>query len=62
VIQKIVINVAKGIAIIVALLVLRAIIGAIGRGVAKEESVQKRVYELEAELADLKAKEIERGA
>lgn len=61
-IQKIVINVAKGIAIIVALLVLRAIIGAIGRGVAKEESVQKRVYELEAELADLKAKEIERGA
>ena len=54
-------NVAKGIAVIVALLVLRAIIGAIGRGVAKDEAEEelsrthllKRVGELEAELADL---------
>jgi len=38
-ITTIVINVAKGIAIIIALLVLRAIIGAIGRGVAREEEI-----------------------
>ena len=38
-ITNIVINVAKGIAIIIALLVLRAIIGAIGRGVAREEEI-----------------------
>lgn len=38
-ITTIVINVAKAIAIIIALLVLRAIIGAIGRGVAREEEI-----------------------
>jgi flagellar M-ring protein FliF len=38
-ITTIVINVAKGVAIIIALLVLRAIIGAIGRGVAREEEI-----------------------
>ncbi len=38
-ITSIVLNVAKGIAIIIALLVLRAIIGAIGRGVAREEEI-----------------------
>ncbi|MBT3603125.1 MAG: flagellar M-ring protein FliF [Candidatus Latescibacteria bacterium] len=38
-ITTIVINVGKAIAIIIALLVLRAIIGAIGRGVAREEEI-----------------------
>ena len=38
-ITSIVLNVGKGIAIIIALLVLRAIIGAIGRGVAREEEI-----------------------
>lgn len=38
-ITTIVINVAKGVAIIIALLVLRAVIGAIGRGVAREEEI-----------------------
>tara|TARA_Y100001934_G_C12200349_1_gene700874 strand:+ start:456 stop:956 length:501 start_codon:yes stop_codon:yes gene_type:complete len=60
-IQVIVFNVAKGIAIIVALLILRAIIAAIGKGVAEEEEksrahLLKEIGELEAELAD---KEIE---
>ena len=36
-ITAVVLNVGKGIAIIIALLVLRAIIGAIGLGVAREE-------------------------
>jgi len=36
---SVVLNVAKGIAIVIALLVLRAIIGAIGRGVAREEEI-----------------------
>ena len=36
-ISDIILNVAKGIAIVIALLVLRAIIGAIGRGVAAED-------------------------
>jgi hypothetical protein len=60
-VKVIVFNVAKGIAVIVALLVVRSIIGAIGRGVAEEEEKEgqsrtmllKRVGELEAELADL---------
>lgn len=38
-ITDIILNVAKGLAIIIALLVLRAIIGAIGRGVAREEEI-----------------------
>ena len=38
-ITTVVINVGKGIAIVIALLVLRAIIGAIGRGVAREEEI-----------------------
>ncbi len=38
-ITTIVLNVAKGVAIVIALLVLRAIIGAIGRGVAREEEI-----------------------
>ena len=38
-IMTIVLQVAKGIAIVVALLILRAIIGAIGRGVAREEEI-----------------------
>jgi flagellar M-ring protein FliF len=38
-IMTIVFQVAKGIAIVVALLILRAIIGAIGRGVAREEEI-----------------------
>ena len=37
--MSVVLNVAKGIAIVVALLILRAIIGAIGRGVAREEEI-----------------------
>ena len=37
--MSIVLNVAKAIAIVVALLILRAIIGAIGRGVAREEEI-----------------------
>ena len=57
-IRVIVLNVTKGIAIIVALLILRSIIGAIGRGVENETELGrtqllKRVGELEAELADL---------
>ncbi|MEE2754694.1 MAG: flagellar basal-body MS-ring/collar protein FliF [Candidatus Latescibacterota bacterium] len=38
-ILTIVFQVAKGIAIVIALLILRAIIGAIGRGVAREEEI-----------------------
>ncbi|MDA0745085.1 MAG: flagellar basal-body MS-ring/collar protein FliF [bacterium] len=38
-ITSVVLNVAKAIAIVIALLVLRAIIGAIGRGVAREEEI-----------------------
>lgn len=47
-IMSIVLNVAKGIAIVIALLVLRAIIGAIGRGVAREEEI---AMEAQRELA-----------
>jgi len=51
-ITSIVINVAKGIAIVIALLVLRAIIGAIGRGVAREEEIAMEAQrELEEEEA-----------
>ena len=47
---SIVLNVAKGIAIVIALLVLRAIIGAIGRGVAREEEIAMEAQrELEEE-------------
>lgn len=38
-ITSIVLNIGKAIAIVIALLVLRAIIGAIGRGVAREEEI-----------------------
>jgi flagellar biosynthesis/type III secretory pathway M-ring protein FliF/YscJ len=38
-VMTILFQVAKGIAIVVALLILRAIIGAIGRGVAREEEI-----------------------
>ncbi|OGG56826.1 MAG: flagellar M-ring protein FliF [Candidatus Handelsmanbacteria bacterium RIFCSPLOWO2_12_FULL_64_10] len=44
-ITDIVLNVAKGVAIIIALLVLRAIIGAIGRGVAREEEIAAAAVE-----------------
>ena len=53
-VTSIVLNVAKGIAIIVALLVLRAIIGAIGRGVAREEEI---AMEAQRELQDDEAGE-----
>ena len=46
---SVVINVAKGIAIVIALLVLRAIIGAIGRGVTREEEI---AMEAQRELAE----------
>ena len=58
-ITTIIFQVAKGIAIIVAILVLKSIIEAIGRGVEEEAGgpsrteLLKRVGELEAELADL---------
>ncbi len=48
-IMTIVFQVAKGIAIVVALLILRAIIGAIGRGVAREEEI---AMEAQRELAE----------
>ncbi len=44
-VTEIVLNVAKGVAIIIALLVLRAIIGAIGRGVAREEEIAAAAVE-----------------
>ena len=44
-VTDIVINIAKGVAIIIALLVLRAIIGAIGRGVAREEEIAAAAVE-----------------
>jgi flagellar M-ring protein FliF len=50
-ITEIVLNVAKGVAIIIALLVLRAIIGAIGRGVAREEEIAAAAVEGVAEEA-----------
>jgi flagellar M-ring protein FliF len=50
-ITDITINIAKGIAIIIALLVLRAIIGAIGRGVAREEEIAAAAVEGVAEEA-----------
>lgn len=50
-ITDIVLNVAKGVAIIIALLVLRAIIGAIGRGVAREEEIAAAAVEGVAETA-----------
>ena len=51
-ITSIVLNVAKGVAIVIALLVLRAIIGAIGRGVAREEEIAMEAQrELEDEAA-----------
>ena len=53
-ITSIVLNVAKGIAIIIALLVLRAIIGAIGRGVAREEEI---AMEAQRELEEDEAAE-----
>lgn len=50
----IVLNIAKGIAIIIALLVLRAIIGAIGRGVAREEEIAAAAIEgVAEEVADI---------
>jgi flagellar M-ring protein FliF len=48
-VTNILINVAKGVAIVIALLVLRAIIGAIGRGVAREEEI---AMEAQRELAE----------
>jgi flagellar biosynthesis/type III secretory pathway M-ring protein FliF/YscJ len=50
-VTEIVLNVAKGIAIIIALLVLRAIIGAIGRDVAREEEIAAAAVEGVAETA-----------
>lgn len=50
-VTEIVLNVAKGVAIIIALLVLRAIIGAIGRGVAREEEIAAAAVEGVAEEA-----------
>jgi flagellar M-ring protein FliF len=54
-ITDITINIAKGIAIIIALLVLRAIIGAIGRGVAREEEIAAAAVEGVAEEATAEA-------
>lgn len=49
-ITSVVLNVGKAIAIVIALLVLRAIIGAIGRGVAREEEIAMEAQrELEEE-------------
>ena len=48
-ITSIVLNIGKAIAIVIALLVLRAIIGAIGRGVAREEEI---AMEAQRELED----------
>jgi hypothetical protein len=62
-VQVIVLNVAKGIAIVVALLILRWIIKQIGEGEGESSAacLQIRVYELELELAKRQAKEIENG-
>ena len=48
-ITSVVLNIGKAIAIVIALLVLRAIIGAIGRGVAREEEI---AMEAQRELED----------
>ena len=53
-VTDIVINIAKGVAIIIALLVLRAIIGAIGRGVAREEEIAAAAVEgVTEDVADI---------
>ena len=55
-VTSIVLNAAKMIAIVIALLVLRAIIGAIGRGVAREEEIAmeaQRELEEETEMEEL---------
>ncbi len=49
-VTTVILNVSKGVAVVLALLVLRAITGAIGRGVAREEEIALEAQrELEAE-------------
>ncbi len=54
----IVTNVAKGIAIVIALLVIRAIIGAIGRGVKIEFNEERKSLELRLKDLERKLKEM----
>lgn len=63
-ITTIILQVSKGVAIIVALLILRQIVGSIGKGVEEGSSraeLLKRVCELEAELADLEVAQARKG-
>ncbi len=60
-VQDIVLNVSKGIAIVIALLVLRSIVRSIGKNVRGERNaadLQQRIYELEAELANARENEL----